>query len=141
AAAGGVGDLLDDSEPPAAPVPGPAFGDLGGAEPGSASAPSGCVTTLSGVATDPAGQLPLYNVVVYVPSEPLQPLARGAACETCDGNFSGRPIAATVSDAAGRFTLDISAVPQRENIPLVIQAGKWRRQVTLAAAADCANTP
>jgi hypothetical protein len=95
---------------------------------------------LSGVTRDPAGRLPLYNVVVYVPSEPLAPLERGAACETCDGNFSGRPIAATVSDAAGNFTLDISNVPQRENIPIVVQAGKWRRQVTLASATDCGNT-
>lgn len=115
------------------------FDDFGAAS--DAPESPGCTTTLSGVTRDPAGRLPLYNVVVYVPSEPLEPLPRGATCETCDGNFSGRPIAATASDAAGHFTLDISAVPWRENIPLVIQAGKWRRQVTLPAAIDCANTP
>jgi hypothetical protein len=119
------------------------FDDFGagagdGTRPGGVG--SGCATTLSGVARDPAGQLPLYNVVVYVPSEPLAPLTPGASCETCDGNFSGRPIAATVSDASGRFTLDISNVPARQNIPLVVQAGKWRRQVTLAAASDCGDT-
>jgi len=36
--------------------------------------------------------------------------------------------------------LDISNVPERENIPLVIQAGKWRRQVTVPVATSCANT-
>jgi hypothetical protein len=119
----------------------PIFGDLGGPTNVGVPPRAGCATTLSGVTHDPAGRLPLYNVVVYVPSEPLAPLTRGAACETCDGNFSGRPIAATVSDAAGKFTLDISTVEARANIPLVIQAGKWRRQVTLPAASDCADTP
>jgi hypothetical protein len=119
----------------------PDFGE-GSVVPGFAGGTpaSGCPTTLSGIARDPAGVLPLYNVVVYVPSEPLDPIASGATCETCDGDFSGRPIAAAVSDAAGAFTLDITNVPTRSNIPLVIQAGKWRRQVTIPAAADCTNT-
>ncbi len=116
------------------------FGPIGGI-PAAGTTGSGCPTTLSGIARDPAGQLPLYNVVLYVPSEPLSPIARGASCETCDGDFSGRPIAAAVSDASGAFTLDISKVPARSNIPLVIQAGKWRREVVVPAAADCANTP
>jgi hypothetical protein len=131
-----------------APVPSatssttPIFGGVGGDVPLPGSVPprSGCTTTLSGVTHDPAGRLPLYNVVVYVPSEPLAALTRGASCETCDGNFSGRPIAAAVSDAAGAFTLDISTVGARADIPLVIQAGKWRRQVTVPAASDCGNT-
>jgi hypothetical protein len=128
----GVGDILNESGGPGTPGGNPGFDDFGGAATTPRAMGSGCTTTLSGVTRDPAGLLPLYNVVVYVPSEPLAPLARGATCETCDGNFSGRPIAATVSDAAGNFTLDITNVPQRENIPLVVQAGKWRRQVTLA---------
>lgn len=125
------------------PTPSAGDADLGaGSLPGSEDgARPGCVTTLSGIARDPSGRLPLYNVVVYVSSEPLAPLERGASCETCDGNFSGRPIAATVSDAAGAFTLDISNVPARADIPLVIQIGKWRRVVSVPAAADCADTP
>jgi hypothetical protein len=119
----------------------PAFDDFGGSSGAAAAGPrAGCTTTVSGVTLDPGGQLPLYGVVVYVPSEPLTPLEPGASCGTCDGNFSGRPIAAAVSDAAGAFTLDLSAVPARENIPLVVQSGKWRRQVLLPAASDCANT-
>jgi len=139
----GVGPILEPDPPasaPGLPTPSGGFGDL---DPGAlppAPNGSGCTTTLSGITRDPAGQLPLYNVVVYVPSEPLAALARGTSCETCSGNFSGRPIAATVSDPSGAFSLDISNVPARANIPLVIQAGKWRRQVTLPAAADCADT-
>lgn len=108
---------------------------------GGGGAASGCPTTVSGTVFAPDGKLPLYNVVVYVPSEPLQPLQSGSACETCDGNFSGRPIAAAVSDAAGKFTMDITKVPTRGSIPMVVQVGKWRRQVTIPSAADCADTP
>jgi hypothetical protein len=108
---------------------------------GAGGGGSGCPTTVSGTVYDPAGTLPLYNVVVYVPSEPVEPIVSGAACETCDGNFSGRPIAAAVSDVAGKFTMDIANVPARTEIPLVVQAGKWRRQVTIPAATDCADTP
>lgn len=134
-----------DENAPAGDAPfvdfGAGNGSGGSGSPPASSAPSfGCASTVSGIALDPAGRLPLYNVVVYVPSEPLAPIARGASCETCDGNFSGRPIAATVSGATGEFHLDISRVPIRANIPLVIQAGKWRRQVTLAAAAECGDT-
>jgi hypothetical protein len=123
------------------PAGSPDFGDLnGGTGLGGTRPGSGCATTLSGIARDPAGRLPLYNVVVYVPSEPLAAIQKGASCETCSGDFSGRPIAAAVSDASGAFTLDITSVPTRENIPLVIQAGKWRREVTVPSANDCANT-
>jgi hypothetical protein len=115
------------------------FGDVSSEEP-AGPAGSGCPTSVSGVTRDPAGQLPLYNVVVYVPSEPLAPIPRGARCETCDGDFSGRPIAAAVSDAAGRFTLDLSRVSARKDVPLVIQAGSWRRQVTIPSIRDCSDS-
>jgi hypothetical protein len=131
--------LITD-EPSPGSGEGSGFGDFGDLGARAGTPGSGCPTTLSGIALDPSGQLPLYNVVVYVPSEGLAPITRGASCETCDGNFSGRPMAAAVSDATGAFTLDITRVPLRTNIPLVIQAGKWRRQVTIAAAQDCANT-
>jgi len=101
----------------------------------------GCVTTLSGTVYDPAGKLPLFNVVVYVPSEPLEPISQGAGCQTCDGHFSGRPIAAALSDAAGKFSLNLEHVPQRENIPLVVQVGKWRRELTIPKATECVDTP
>lgn len=137
---------LDPALGPELPAPGEPgsamfedFGDVGLTPPGGSA--SGCATSLSGIARDPAGQLPLYNVVAYVPSEPLAPIQRGAHCETCAGDFSGRPIAAAVSDASGAFRLDITGVPARANIPLVIQAGSWRREVTVPLANDCSDTP
>jgi hypothetical protein len=95
----------------------------------------GCPTSVSGTVYDPAGKLPLYNVVVYEPSEPLQPLSQGASCETCAGNFSGRPVAAAVSDAAGHFKLE--GLHATKDVPLVIQVGKWRRQITLPSVTAC----
>jgi hypothetical protein len=112
---------------------------------GSVAVPEGglgCETTsLSGTVFDPAGKLPLYNVVVYVPSEPLAPIAEGAACETCDGNFSGAPIAAALSDSAGKFQLSLANVPMSENIPLVIQIGKWRREIVVPSVSPCVDNP
>ncbi len=95
----------------------------------------GCPTSISGTVYDPAGKLPLYNVVVYEPSEALAPLNVGASCETCDGNFSGRPVAAAVSDAAGHFKLE--GLKATENVPIVVQVGKWRRQITIPSITAC----
>jgi hypothetical protein len=100
---------------------------------------SSCPTSLSGTVYDPAGKLPLFGVVLYVPSSPLDPIPDGAACETCDGNFSGDPVAATVSDAAGHFVLE--KVPPGDDVPLVIQIGKWRRQITIPHVEACTDTP
>lgn len=99
-----------------------------------------CPTSLSGTVYDPAGRLPLYNVVVYVPSEPLAPIPEGAGCQTCDGNFSGRPIAAALSDAKGEFKLALDQVPRSEQLPLVIQIGKWRREIVVENVVACQDT-
>jgi hypothetical protein len=114
----------------------PTAGTLGLAVGGTGSATDpGCPTSISGTVYDPAGKLPLYNVVVYQPSEALAPLKTGSSCETCDGNFSGRPVAAAVSDAAGHFKIE--GLKATENVPLVIQVGKWRRQITVPSITAC----
>lgn len=95
----------------------------------------GSRTTLSGTVYTPAGSLPLYNVTVYVPNRELDPLLEGASCSTCDASVSGSPVATALTDTAGRFTL--TDVPVGENIPLVLQVGKWRRQVTLPRIEPC----
>ena len=106
---------------------------------GNAGASSGCVTTLSGVVTTPAGTLPLYNVMLYVPSQALAPLPEGASCDTCKDVVSGEPVASALSDEEGRFVMD--NVPPGTDIPLVIQIGKWRREVTVPSVSACRDNP
>ena len=105
----------------------------------TAPCPNGSKTTVSGIVYDPAGKTPLYNVVVYVPNEPLAEIRTGASCDTCSSPYSGRPIAAALTDAAGHFSVE--HMPVGDNIPLVIQVGKWRRAVTIPSVAACADTP
>jgi hypothetical protein len=96
-------------------------------------------TTISGTVYDPAGKNPIYNVAVYVPNEPVQPLKTGASCDTCDSLYTGNPVAAGLSDATGQFLVDDA--PDGPNIPLVIQVGKWRKQITLPMVRPCVDNP
>jgi hypothetical protein len=99
----------------------------------------GTPTTISGTVYDPAGKVPLYNVIVYVPSAPVQPFTTsGATCAPCGGTVSGSPVAATLTDSAGHFSL--TNVPAGMNIPLVMQVGRWRRQVQIPSVASCTET-
>ena len=92
-------------------------------------------TTLRGKVYDPAGKVPLYNVVLYVPNEQLAPIATGPSCDRCDSPVSGKPITSALTDTKGEFLLD--NVPVGADVPLVIQVGKWRRQITLPAMNAC----
>jgi hypothetical protein len=92
---------------------------------------------------DPAGWNPLYNVIVSIPNAPLDLVSAGAAtCPVCDAEVSGQPIASARTDAVGHFVLE--NVPWGVDFPLVMQLGKWRRQVTVTAAMvtrQCADNP
>ena len=107
-----------------------------------ATCPPGCTTSLSGTVYDPAGRNPLYNVVVFVPNDPygtLPPITPGThSCNTCDVSI-GNYVAATTTDSHGNFTL--TGVPATSHVPLVVQTGKWRREVFLPHVAACTNTP
>ena len=96
-------------------------------------------TSISGTVYDPAGNLPLYNVIVYIPNAALDPIVTGPACDKCDAQASGHPLTTTLTDATGHFKL--TKVPAGSNIPLVMQVGKWRRQVTIPTVNPCVDNP
>jgi hypothetical protein len=95
-------------------------------------------TTIHGTIYDPAGRNPLYNVAAYIPNTEPGPLPYGASCASCDSLYTGDPIATAISDASGHFT--IHNAPDGENIPLVIQVGKWRKQFVIPKVAECGDT-
>lgn len=95
-------------------------------------------TTISGKVYDPAGKVPLYNVLVYVPNAPVEPFTEGVACDRCDAKVLN-PVTSAVTDETGSFVLQDA--PAGQNIPLVIQVGKWRRQLVVPSVAGCADTP
>ncbi len=97
--------------------------------------PGGGSTTLSGTVSDPAGKVPLYNVIVYIPTTAVKPITVGATCDQCGGEVTGDPLVSTITDAKGQFVL--KNVPAGVPLPLVMQIGKWRRQITLPAAKAC----
>jgi hypothetical protein len=99
----------------------------------------GGTTSISGVVYDPAGKNPLYDIAVYVPNAPVAALTPGASCDSCESLYSGSPIVSALTDAQGKFTL--KNVPVGANIPLVLQVGKWRRQVTIANVTACQDNP
>jgi hypothetical protein len=98
---------------------------------------NGSTTSLSGIIKDPAGKVPLYNVLVYVPNAPVAPITQGASCDRC-GSVSGEPLVTALTGVDGKFKLD--NVPVGADIPLVIQIGKWRRQLKIPNVAECVDT-
>ena len=96
-------------------------------------------TSVSGTVYAPNGTLPLYGVDVYVPESDPGPLPDGAQCDRCDKGLLGGALASTRTDEAGQFKLE--GVPATANVPLVIQTGKWRRQLVLPNVAPCEDAP
>ena len=97
----------------------------------------GGTTSLSGTVKDPAGKTPLYNVLVYVPNAPVDAIKTGASCDRC-GSVSGDPLVSAITDEAGHFQL--TNVPVGTDIPLVVQVGKWRRQLKVPNVPQCTDT-
>jgi hypothetical protein len=97
-------------------------------------------TTITGKVYDPAGKVPLYNVVVFVPNDPSKLPAITPGTNTCNSCNTpvGDYVAVALTDKTGSFTL--TDVPTGSNVPLVVQIGKWRRTIQVASVADCATT-
>jgi hypothetical protein len=95
-------------------------------------------TSISGKVYAPNGVDPLPNAIVFVPTTEVMPFTPGVSCESADQQISGSPIATATTAADGSFTLQ--GVPSGTDIPLVVQLGRWRRQVVIPAVAACSNT-
>jgi hypothetical protein len=78
-------------------------------------------TSISGTVYEPNGTTPLPGALVYDFTE-----------------ASGAPLVSTTSAFDGTFTLN--NMPVGSNIPLVIQVGRFRRQVTIPTVTACMNT-
>jgi hypothetical protein len=100
--------------------------------------PNGGSTTLMGSVFDPSGQVPLYNALVYVPNGEVKPFTQGVTCDRCGSTTTGDPLVIALTDATGSFTL--RNVPAGTSFPLVMQIGKWRRQVIIPAVTACSVT-
>src|SRR5258708_32632082 len=104
--------------------------------------PQGCTTSLSGTVYDPAGHNPIFDAIVYVPSDPLgvlSPILPGATSgDPCDMSV-GRYVTVISTDPKGHFNL--RGVPATARVPLVVQSGKWRRGAFLPPIPACADNP
>ncbi|HEY8038871.1 MAG TPA: hypothetical protein VIF15_03725 [Polyangiaceae bacterium] len=101
-------------------------------------------TQLTGTVYDPAGNLPLYDVYVYVPNTQPLPITAGGpyGCSPCEAPATGSPIIGRLTKADGTFDIqhatgDQWGVPAGDNIPLVIQVGKWRKQLVIPHIDAC----
>src|SRR6266849_10474742 len=104
--------------------------------------PGGGTTSITGTVYDPSGQVPIYNALVYVPNGPVSPFTPGVSCDRCDAITSGSPLVVGLSGSDGRFNIrNVPVVPDGGTIPLVIQVGRWRRQVTIPGVPACTSTP
>jgi hypothetical protein len=73
-----------------------------------------------------------------IPSGATTGTCMGVSCDQCTAALPGNPIVSATTDAAGRYTL--TGVPCGMNIPLIIQLGRWRRQVVIPNVACCQTT-
>lgn len=111
------------------------------------SCPNGGTTSVSGTVYTPnpaVGEAdPLPNILVYIPTTALTPFTDGVSTtdpivDDMATLVSGSPLVQTTTAANGTFTL--TNVPPGSSIPLVIQAGRWRREFIIPSVASCANT-
>ncbi len=88
---------------------------------------------------------PVPNVLVYVPNGTggpwgtgVEAFTTGVQCSACGAPVTGSPLVSTTTGPDGTFTL--KDVPVGDNIPLVMQIGRWRRQITIPHVSACNTT-
>ncbi len=104
--------------------------------------PGGGTTSISGTVTSPAGNLPIYGALVYVPNGAVDAFTPGVSCDQCGASASGAPLVTATTAADGSFLLTnvpVSDPGKVTNIPVVVQLGRWRKQFTIQTTA-CGNT-
>ncbi|MBS2011872.1 MAG: hypothetical protein JST00_03200 [Deltaproteobacteria bacterium] len=108
-----------------------------------------CDTRVTGRVFDPSGagggtnNLGLAGITVFQPSGALvnfgaAPLGPGVTCDTCASVDSPRTTY-TVTDKNGDFTL--RNVTPSPNTRIVVQSGRWRREIVTSVSACAANAP
>jgi len=105
--------------------------------------PNGATTSVSGTVYAPDGTDALPNILVYIPTTALTPFTDGVSTtdpvvDNVATLVSGSPLVQTTSAANGTFSL--TNVPPGSSIPMVIQAGRWRREFVIPAVTSCQNT-
>jgi hypothetical protein len=102
-------------------------------------------TTISGTVLAPTNAAlgygnpdPLPNALVYVPNGTVQAFSKSVSCNACGADVTGSPLVSVNSAVDGTFVLPNA--PCGQNIPLVIQLGRWRRHIVIPSVACCANT-
>ena len=99
--------------------------------------PNSGTTSISGKVYAPNGVDPLPGVTVYVPNAAVPAFTPGVTCDKC-APPGGSPLVTAVSGIDGTFKL--TNMPAGANIPLVIQTGRWRRQLTIPQVTACMDT-
>lgn len=106
-----------------------------------------CDTRITGKVYDPSGapptpganNLPLPGIGVFQAVGPLTTFGSGVACESCT-SLDSPSIAKAVTDASGSFT--VTGVAPGPNTRIVVQSGRWRREVSLnVPACQTTNVP
>ncbi|MDB5220032.1 MAG: Tryptophan synthase alpha chain [Myxococcaceae bacterium] len=104
------------------------------------------LTSIKGFVYDPAGKNPLYGITVYIPVDPngiLPAFTPGASTATCGGAGSIVAVTSTTTAPDGSFTLtgvpSGLGLPVGNGIPIVMQSGKWRREIFLDHVTSCAS--
>ena len=98
----------------------------------------GGTTSISGTVYAPNGTDPLPHVLVFIPNAAVPAMTPGVSCPTPGAVPGGSPLVGTLTASDGTFKL--TNVPVGTNIPLVIQSGRWRRQLVIPSTAACADT-
>jgi len=115
------------------------------ATPGCMGCGSACNTRVLGKVYDPSASpgslgnnIGIANAVVYQPSKPLITFAPLPTCDSCS-SLQTPYVTATTTDSTGSFVL--TGVSPGTAVPIVVQSGRWRRQITVNVTACADNAP